>query len=373
MDNSIKTILGKRLKNGTYRSLTQKQHLVDFCSNDYLGLAQHSFLKKAIINGLQKLPVLGATGSRLITGNHNIHETLEAELATFFDAEAALLFSSGYTANAGLIPTLARKSDLIVYDELIHASLHDGIRLSKADSLAFKHNNLQDLEHVLKAPINGKKFIVVESIYSMDGDTCPLVEIVELSKKYNAYIVLDEAHSTGMYTKGKGLACHLGLQKDIYTRVHTFGKAIGYHGAVIVGNQLLKDYLVNYCRPFIYTTAPPPHFVETLRIIFKTLPSIHQQKWQKLLTNIKHFKLLAESLGIITVEPNGFIQSIIIGNAEKAKKLSAYLEEKGFYVKAIVSPTVAKRQERLRVCLHSFNTFNEIEALCKATKSGLAD
>lgn len=363
----INANLSKRKLDGTYRSLTQKNHLIDFCSNDYLGVSRNTHLHHEIAEKVSQCDTLGATGSRLISGNNKYVENLEDQLARFFNAESALLFNSGYTANLAIISTLCRKNDVIIYDELIHASLHDGLKLSKAQNCFFKHNDIEDL--ILKLEIwkdqlrsEGQIFILIESLYSMDGDLCPLDKIIEISEAYNANIIIDEAHSTGIYGSGAGLVAELNVEEKVFARIHTFGKAIGFHGAVIVGDSLLKDYLINFAKPFIYTTAPPLHSIVSLTCIFNYLASIELRS--VLNEKIAYFRSKTSDLENYFLKSNSPIQSFVLSGNDRVKYLAYQLEkEAGIYVKAIVSPTVPKGKERLRICIHSFNTYKEIDLL----------
>ncbi len=238
----------ERKSAGSLRQLKLVRGMVDFCSNDYLGLAS---LLKVGNPGLQ----LGSTGSRLLAGNYPLIEEVEMEIAEFHQSEAGLIFNSGYDANVGLLSCVAQKNDTIIYDSLSHASIRDGVRLSFAQSWAFNHNDLVDLEKKLQLA-TGQLFVVTESVFSMDGDKAPLVEIVELCKTYKAALVVDEAHATGIIgDKGAGLVQAMGLQQHCLARVHTFGKALGCHGAIVLGSKILRTYLINFARSLIYTTA----------------------------------------------------------------------------------------------------------------------
>ncbi len=214
----------------------------------------------------------GATGSRSITGNSQLAEETEQLIANFHGREAALIFNTGYMANVGLFSCIAGKGDTFISDEYIHASMIDGMRLSYANRLRFKHNDIADLEKKLKIA-TGNKIVAVESIYSMDGDEAPLKEIVAACKKHDALLIVDEAHATGVYgDKGDGLVCKYGLQNDVYAVVHTFGKALGLHGAVVTGSKVLRNFLLNQARSFIFTTALPPHNYLLVQKAYGLLP-----------------------------------------------------------------------------------------------------
>lgn len=357
--------LQKRKDENALRTLRLTSGLVDACSNDYLGFAQHPEIKNYLQNQLSGIRKIGATGSRLLKGNYSLIEMAEKQIAQFHDAPSALFFNSGYEANSGLIAAVAKRSDTIVYDELCHASLREGIRLSGANAFAFKHNDLTSLTDKLSRA-TGEIFIIIESVYSMDGDTCPLAAIVAIAKKYHAEIILDEAHGTGVIGyKGEGLAQHLNVQQSIFARVHTFGKAIGSNGAVVLGDVVLRDYLINFCRPFIYTTAPNHLQVHAVIKAYELLangaPEVEQLK-----ANIAHFKQQLNKFKAVNVLPtNSAIFSVLIPGNEEAKLAAKYLENAGYDVRAVLSPTVPVNLERLRICIHSFNTTLEIDRLAK--------
>lgn len=353
----ITSKLEQRKANGTFRSLLSGQSGVDFWSNDYLGYAQ-------IIPSVD-FETGGSTGSRLISGNDSYTEQTERELADFFKGEAALLFNSGYDANLGMLSCLPQKNDIVIYDEHIHASMRDGIRLSFAKSYGFQHNSLTDLEKKLQIEPgeNGVRFVCIESLYSMGGDMSPLVRIIELCEQYNAYLLLDEAHSGGVYGEsGEGIAVTLECEHRIFARIITFGKAFGAHGSVIVGSGELREYLINYSRSFIYTTALPQSAVAAIRQSIRR-DEFHESRRQ-LFHNIRYFRDLCTQKGITTLsEVNSPIQMIYIGDSvatiEKANRLRTH----GFLVKAIVTPTVKQGEEAIRICIHAFNTEREINEL----------
>ena len=333
--------------------------LVDFSSNDYLGLSGRSLPPGEVPEWL------GATGSRLLSGNHPAHEALERKCAAFFRAEAALLFNSGYQANLGVLSALPRRGDTILYDERCHASIKDGLRLSPARFQSFRHNDLGDLSRRL-ANAPGEAWIVAEGLYSMDGDWAPLRGILELAEAHGAYVVLDEAHSTGVCGEGgRGLACGEGLAERVLLRVHTFGKAAGYHGAAVLLPPALKDYLVNRSRPFIYTTALPPGACEVLAMRLEQMAEADAGRKQLRVLGM----LLADVLGANPGAAGSPIYPVVVpGNAE-AKALAAQVRAAGFDVRPILSPTVPAGQERLRIVLHSFNTVEEVRALAEAIRA----
>ena len=363
IDQSLANRLNQRRLFNAYRSLPKPQNeLLDFCSNDYLGLAKSHFHSDEAVNQvkLQK----GSTGSRLISGNSQLAENLEKELAEFHRGEAGLLFNSGYNANIGLLSAVPSRQDTILYDQLIHASLRDGIRLSNARSFSFRHNDLQQLEKRMNKA-TGQAFIVVESIYSMDGDEAPLEEIVNLANHYEAALIVDEAHSTGVFgLQGRGLVVEKGLESQVWARVHTFGKAIGGHGAIVVGSQVLREFLINFARSFIYTTALPDSTLQTIKEAYYYLSktdAIH-----RLQQNIALFRSeLDTTAKTCFIESRSPIQSLIWQGNDQVKALASTLQHEGFNIRPILHPTVPKGQERLRICLHAFNQSDSIVRLAQ--------
>lgn len=360
--------LDKRLQEGNLRSLKSQTNLVDFCSNDYLGLARNKDFEEIVLSELRNLaqPRLGATGSRLISGTHPYMLETEAALAKMWEAEAALVFNSGYQLNTALLATIPQKGDTILSDQLIHASLREGARLSLAQRFYFKHNDLEDLENKIRKS-TGNIFVVVETIYSMDGDQAPIAEMIQICKKYNAYLIVDEAHSTGIYGKsGEGWLYENKLHREIFARVYTFGKAIGGHGACVVGSRILIDYLINFARAFIYTTALSLHTWVHIYEAFNYIKA-NTQLQKQLKDNIGSFREALQDFPQLR-QSSTPIQIIQIGGNEKTKKFAQSLQENGFDVRAVLSPTVQKEEEIVRICLHSFNTEEEIQRLCKSIK-----
>lgn len=365
LKNFITRQLQKRQQDNSLRSLKTTSNLVDFTSNDYLGLARSLELSENIVNKVNSLKLRnnGAAGSRLLSGNSAYTEEVEHKLSEIFNSEAALIFNSGYAANLGTLSSLPQRGDTIIYDELAHASIKDGARLSLAERFSFKHNDLTDLEQKLKRS-KGKIFIAVESIYSMDGDACPLAELTALADKYEANIILDEAHSTGVNgKKGAGLAVSVGLEKKIAIRTYTFGKALGCHGACVVGSTDLIQYLINFSRPFVYTTALPPHNIITIDCAFEFLSRniyLQQQLQEKI-------DLFCDQTNQITrnAKSKSAIQAFVIPGNENVKRISLQLQNQGFDVRPILSPTVPQGLERLRICLHTYNSNDDIISLSK--------
>ncbi len=357
-----------RIANNALRQLPLSIDLVDFASNDYLGLSNSDFVFDTTHQFLldRNIKNNGATGSRLLSGNHKLYTETEAFIAKFHQSETALIFNSGYDANVGFFSSVPQKGDLILYDELCHASIRDGIKLSNAKAYKFQHNDFEDLEHLILRNQDAIIYIVTESVFSMDGDTPNLEELVRVSDQYNCYLVIDEAHALGVFgspetSGGEGLVQMLGLQDYVFARIMTFGKGLGCHGAAVLGSLELKAYLVNFARSFIYTTGLSPHSVATILVAYQFLNG-NPEAIQALKNNISHFNKMKNSLSLkpIFVRSKSAIQSAIIPGNEHVKSIASQLQEKGFDVKAILSPTVPEGQERLRFCLHSYNSPEEI-------------
>ncbi|KUJ59181.1 8-amino-7-oxononanoate synthase [Flavobacteriaceae bacterium CRH] len=359
--------LENRKQNNSLRKLPSFNNLVDFSSNDYIGfsksekvfkLAHHYLIENDIIQN-------GATGSRLISGNHSLYQIAENFISEFHDAEATLMFNSGYDANIGFFSAVPQRNDVILYDELSHASIRDGIVMSNAKSYKFNHNDFEDLEYlILKFP-NTNIYIVTETVFSMDGDSPNLEELVQLSEKYNCYLVVDEAHALGVFgEKGEGFTQYLQLHNRIFARIMTFGKGLGCHGAVVLGSLELKEYLVNFARSFIYTTGLSPHSVATIFTAYQQL-EIEKESIEKLRQNIVFFNQQKNLLGLkpMFVRSKSSIHSAIVPGNENVKQLAQQLQDKGFDVKPILSPTVPEGQERLRFCIHSYNSEEEINQI----------
>ncbi|MEO1449274.1 MAG: 8-amino-7-oxononanoate synthase [Bacteroidota bacterium] len=345
--------LAERANLGRKRVLQAPSGQIDFCSNDYLGLAKRR-------EPLEAVSVTGSTGSRLISGNYPLIEQAEAEISAFHQAEAGLFFSTGYAANVGLLSCLLGKGDSYISDSLVHASMIDGMRLSKAARHIFRHSNLDHLETCLQQA-EGRKVVVVESLYSMDGDLAPLREINALCQRYEAGLVVDEAHATGIIgPEGRGLVCELGLENQVLVRVHTFGKAVGSHGAIILGSPTLKSYLVNFARSFVFSTAPAPGQVVQVRAAYEAVEAADEAR-NALQTVIAAWRKQAKRFGQ-PAQPS-VIQHMIVPGESAVRALAATLQEAGFWVLPIVAPTVPVGSERIRICLHSYNTVAEVEAL----------
>lgn len=354
-----KKIAARKAQNA-YRQLRLGNGGVDFCSNDYLGIATNNLLHTG-----KEYPG-GSTGSRLLTGNNALIEKTEAVIATFHHAAAGLLFNSGYDANTGLLSTVPQRGDTVLYDELSHASIRDGLRLGLAQSFSFRHNDCNELEKKLSAA-GGNIFVVTESVFSMDGDIAPLQQIAALCRQYNACLIVDEAHATGVLgSRGEGLVQSLALEAGCFARIHTFGKALGCHGAVILGSPLLRDYLVNFCRAFIYTTALPPASVAAIAAAYSIFPSMEAERrqLQQLVTAFQEADLPFKKGQSSTA-----VQSVIVPGNEEVKRVAEVCSSNGFDIRPILYPTVPRGAERLRVVMHSFNTEDDLKRLIGVLKN----
>lgn len=363
----VLSLLEKKLthvkKEGRLRQLAPPEGLVDFSSNDYFGWSTNSPRSRHLrkLEGQQHHHSLGATGSRLLSGNSELAEGIEQEIAQFHQSEAALLFSSGYMANVGLFSSLGQKGDTYIVDEYIHASIIDGCRLNPAKRYRFKHNDVEDLRKKLHNS-KGRSLVAIESLYSMDGDIAPVQEILALCQEYEAALIVDEAHALGVY--GSGIVQQLGLQDGVFARIITYGKALGCHGSAIVGSQLLRDYLINFCRTFIYSTAMPLHQLLAIQTGYHLL----QGAAPNMATLQRKCLLFDQAMDLKKETWASPIKTVIKPGNQEVMQLSLDLKKSGFDVRPIRSPTVPAGSERLRICLHTFNTDDEILALCSKLK-----
>lgn len=367
-------------QSGLLRQLRTTDGLVDFCSNDYLGFARSPELKTTIQQADANYADghNGATGSRLLAGQTVLADQVEQALALFYQTQSALIFNSGYDANLGLLACLPKAGDTLLTDDLIHASMIDGARLSYASRHRFRHNDLNDVETKLQQAVktqpDGHVFVAVESVYSMDGDMAPLIELTDLCDHYGAGLLVDEAHATGLYgPTGEGLVVALGLQERVLARVHTFGKALGVHGAAVVGPVVLREYLINFARPFIYTTALPPHSLLAIRCAHHHL-WVHTEARTSLYERLAYFRQQVGTLlpGTTWTDSQSPIQCLILPGNEQARHVAAEAQRVGLDVRAILNPTVPAGQERLRICIHAFNTIGEIDQLLAILQTALA-
>lgn len=368
----LEALLEQRAANGLLRSLSLPGNRVDCSSNDYLGFARSMQMQQRIAEKAAALKAAGtwyegAGGSRLLTGNTALAEELEQQIAAFHHAESALLFNSGYDANIGFYSCVPQRGDTILYDELVHASIRDGIRLSAAKAWHFPHNDLQALEQLLQRA-TGTAYVAVESVYSMDGDEAPLRELAGMCEKYGAALCVDEAHAGGIYGEnGSGLCDAAGITPRVFARLFTYGKAFGCHGAAIAGSAVLRNYLVNFSRAFIYTTALPLHSLLAIQTAYELMPGATAAR-KTLQEHIVYFKTRLSGGTTRLLPATGPIQCILKPGNENVRTLANTIQNPakgiiGFDVRAILSPTVAAGAERLRICLHAFNTRAELEEL----------
>jgi 8-amino-7-oxononanoate synthase len=355
--------LDSRSENNALRSLYVSEEMVDFCTNDYLGFGTSVEIFNSTIDILKEndLQKNGSGGSRLLSGNFKLYEESEKQIAQIHKSEAAVIFNSGYDANIGFFGSLPQREDVVIFDELIHASIRDGIRLGKSNSFKFKHNDLQNLEALLnRTQCAGEIYVVTESVFSMDGDSPDLKALSNLCNQKKCRLIVDEAHAVGVIGKGLGLVQELGLEDQVFARIITFGKALGCHGAAVLGERNLIMYLLNFARSLIYTTALSPHSIATVNVAYKQL--ITTTNIKALRTNITLFQsqIILNKLDGYFLKSESAIQCCVIPENTKVKNIALKCTHKGFDVRAILSPTIAVGKERLRICLHSFNTEKEI-------------
>lgn len=362
MTSYLERRLQQRTKLGNLRQLQIVQSAIDFSSNDYLGLARSPQLATEVFQEWQKhanhLNGLGSTGSRLLTGNSFYAQDLEEKIAKFHGYEAGVLFSCGYMANLGLLSAITHPESIIFFDTGVHASTYDGIRLSKAKAFPFRHNDLEHLENRLKCHSSKKdRFICIESIYSTDGSMAPLPAISQLAKEYNAYLIVDEAHAVGTCgPNGRGMVAQYNLMAHVFAQVTTFGKALGTYGAIVLGNQLLKQALVNFANSYIYTTALPLQSLANIRCSYDLFPQMNLERDQLQ-------KLIQIFRGSYPNSSLTHIQSLLIQGNANVKRIAQAMVQQGFDVRPLTSPTVQRGYEVLRICLHAFNTEDELTQL----------
>lgn len=369
--------LGQKLEKvkdlGLYRTLRtmnsapQSEMLIDgkkqivFSSNNYLGLANDARLIDAAATTAQQFGV-GSSGSRLTTGHTDWHQKLEEKIAHFKQVEAALLFSSGYLANVGVISSLPEKGDVILSDQLNHASIIDGCRLAKANTVVYKHVDMNDLEEKLRETATcERRFIVTDGVFSMDGTIAPLDHIMKLARQYHAFVIVDDAHATGVLGEsGTGTSDYFGVHPDIV--IGTLSKAIGTEGGFVAGSQLLIDFLRNHARTFIFQTAMPPSSCAASYKAFEMIENSNEKR-QQLFSNIKAVKDGLKKLGYTMNGHMTPIIPVIIGDAKEAVRFAEKLQEKGIFAPAIRPPTVPIGESRIRLTVTSDHSLKEIEYL----------
>ncbi len=346
------------LRAGALRTLKKREGLIDLTSNDYLGLSRDPSFQKEVVEkwNLWSESIsqkTGSTGSRLLTGNHRYFEETEEKIATFHGFESATLFNCGYMANLAILSSIPSSQDTLIADISIHASIHDGMKLSKASNVYFRHNDLDHLEMRLKNR-KGKIFVIVESLYSMEGVPTPLQAIANLCQRYGAQLIVDEAHAIGVLgEQGEGYVAALGLQNQVFACMVGFGKALGAHGAVLLGSHLLKQRLLNFARPLIYTIALPLPLLAAIRCSYDRFPQMKKER--------RHLHQLCKQFYF-----SSHIHPLLIRGNAQAKLASLYLSSKGFDVRPILSPTVPKGKEILRLIVHAHNSQVEIASCLSA-------
>jgi len=340
---------------------------INLCSNDYLGLTTDVRLKAAILDGVSSIRQMGATGSRLLSGNSREWEQLEEEFAQFAGTTDALYFSSGYLANIGLLSSLLEPDDWVFSDSLNHASIIDGIRLSRARKVIYPHRDLKAVEDGLAryAHEAGCKLIITESVFSMDGDRAPLKELLLLARKYHAELVVDEAHATGVHgPQGRGLAAELGVADELLAIVHTCGKALASMGAFVCSGATLNRFLVNRARPFIFSTAMPPYFALQIRAALRITVGADSER-ARLRETSDRLRSLLQGAGFNTGTSSSQIVPVILGDNESALHFAAELKRSGFTARAIRPPTVSPGSSRLRLSLTSKITAENVDRLAR--------
>jgi 8-amino-7-oxononanoate synthase len=341
---------------------------VNLCSNDYLGLADHPLLREAAIQGLRDSQRAGGTGSRLLSGHAAVWNELEAEFASFAGSEAALYFGSGYAANIGLLTSLAGKDDVIFSDALNHASIIDGIRLSGARKIIYPHRDLNVLEALLKENqhLPGRKLIVTETVFSMDGDIAPVADIVVLAERYGAGVIVDEAHATAVHgAGGRGIAAMLPASGQIVAAMHTCGKALASAGAFVCGSAVLREHLINHARTFIFSTAMPPYMATQIRAALRLAKEMDSER-DELRSRAREFARVLRDDGWETMGSATQIVPAMIGENAAALSAAEYLQREGFAVRAIRPPTVPLGTARLRFSLAQKIKSQQLEQLATA-------
>ncbi|KAF7717054.1 Uncharacterized protein PECH_000760 [Penicillium ucsense] len=393
--DALTSALVKREAKSARRKLTVlPRTAVDFSSNDFLSLSTSPAFKNRYLSHLNSAPEsfpFASGGSRLLDGNSAHAEELERFVAEFHDAPAALLFNSGYDANIGVLASIPQPGDLVLYDELVHASAREGMRLSRASARRmFSHSSPTSLNEVLSAEMKSDPriwegtrnvFIVIESLYSMDGDVAPIQDFIrvvdELLPRQNGYFIVDEAHATGVFgPRGAGVVQHVGVQDRMFIRVHTFGKALASHGAMVLCGPETRDYLINYARSLIYTTALGFPFLASIRTAYELLSSGQtdslRTRSQQL---IQHLHQRLQALRVpqsVPFKVDHYATSPIFSlRTSQPRELASVCQEAGYIIRAIMPPTVPQGSERVRVCLHSGNTETEIDGLVHVIQSWL--
>lgn len=357
LNQLVQNALFSRKENGLLRSLALPDSMIDFSSNDYLGLAKQA----------SNAEDYGSGGSRLLSCNSDLAAQSEKAIADFHNSQDALIFGSGYSANLGFISAFAMRDLTIIYDELCHASIRDGLILGKAKSWKFKHNDCTDLEKKIKRA-DTPVLVITESVFSMDGDSPDFKALLSLKEEYQFSILIDEAHASGWFERGKTLTESLGIAESFDARLVTFGKALGAHGAAVLCSSEWKQFLVNFARPFIYSTGPGSSFYHRINEQYDRIQHADKER-KSLINNISHCLSRKQKSPLKMLNSNSPIQGFI-GNEQQVRAWERMLRENGISAKKILSPTVPSGQERIRICLHSYNTKDEIELLFKLMENG---
>lgn len=345
----------------------------DFASNDYLGLADSDVLRAALTAGIERGLPAGSGGSRLLRGNHAEHEALEVHAARHYGSEAALFFSTGFAANAALFATLPQRGDLVVHDELIHASAHDGMKLGRAGHVAAAHNDAQAFEDIIvrwrAGGGAGTPWIAVESLYSMDGDRAPLTQLAEVADRHDAIFIVDEAHATGVFGPGGAGLSHGLARRDNLVTLHTCGKALGAEGALLCAPAIVRDFLINRARPFIFSTAPSPLMAWLVRQAIEIVAN-EPERQARLHALVRH---AAERLVPLGIPASGTqILPVIIGDNDRAMRIARRLQAAGFDIRGIRPPTVAEGTARLRIAITLNIDESDIDDMADALADAMA-
>lgn len=375
-------MLWERESKNALRKLVIPEELVDFSSNDYLGLGKDPEVFEHATKLLADRMLLqnGATGSRLLTGNSLLYSDAEALLCEIHRSGAALIFNSGYDANIGFLSSVPQRTDSVFYDELAHASIRDGLVMGRAKSYKFRHNDLEHLREIIALAFRQNPrcednciYVVTESVFSMDGDSPDLKALAAFCTENNYRLVVDEAHATGIFgTHGAGLIDQLGIATKTFARIVTFGKAMGCHGAAVLGSEELKSYLINFCRSFIYSTGLPPHSIATIISAYQAgMSSKGALLREQLEKNIHFFQDQLKDLGLENRFTSGkaAIHCCIVKGNTPVKRAAGILRGNHFDVRPILAPTVDRGKERLRFCLHAYNTREQIARVLSLLKN----
>jgi 8-amino-7-oxononanoate synthase len=357
-DDFLSARLNKRKEQNFHRQLQLRGDEIDFCSNDYLGIIRNRLLRNRP-TGLHT----GSGGTRMLSGNYRLIEEVEERIAAFHNAEAAVIFSAGYDANIGVLASVPRKGDSLFFDASCHSSAKDGARLSAAQASTFVHNDVNDLKGQLQQA-SGNIFVFTEAVFDSDGSIAPLEQLVSLCNEFHAHLIVNESHSIGLFSeKGEGLIHELGLEEAVFARIHGFGNASGCHGAVVLGSQQLKDYLLNFCSQLTNSTTLSEQTVATIWESYKILPQLWQER-AHLHTIISTFQ--DADIPFDKMPSSTPIQHLLIPGIEEVNHIATQIKKAGYDVRPVFYPAVPKGEERLRIVLHSFNTRGEVSWLIQA-------